>query len=136
MMISLKILRLAMIVLTVVAGSQSAVAKRAAPKMVPGLIHGNVKYIAPDVLPDRESIYGKSTCSREGSCVEARSRRNGKLLWKVEVYKTKIDPQMETDVQYVYITSLKIEGSNLIVKNEAGEVFMVDLKTHVVTKRW
>jgi hypothetical protein len=132
----MKILRLAIILLTVLASSQSVLAKRAAPKLVPGLIHGNVKYIAPDVLPDKESIYGKSICSREGSCIEARSRKNGKLLWKVEVYKTKIDPNMETDVQYVYITSLKIEGGNLIVKNEAGEVFMVDLKTHAVAKRW
>jgi hypothetical protein len=57
-------------------------------------------------------------------------------LWQAEVYPIEIDPTVELDVQYVYITSLKIERGQLIVKNESGQVFMVDLKTHKVTKIW
>jgi hypothetical protein len=133
---SMNIFRLAIIVLTVVAGSPSALAKRAAPKPVPALISGNIKYIAPDVLPNHRSIYGKSTCSEKSMCAEARNKKTGKLLWQVEVYPIEIDPNVELDVQYIYITALKIERGQLMVKNESGQVFMVDLKTHKVTKRW
>jgi hypothetical protein len=132
----MKIFRLAIIVLTVVAAAPSALAKRAAPEAVPALISGNIKYIAPDVLPNHRSIYGKSTCSEKSMCVEARNKKTGKLLWQVEVYPIEIDPSVELDVQYIYITSLKIERGQLIVKNESGQVFMVDLQTHKVTKRW
>jgi hypothetical protein len=136
MMISMKIFRLAITLLSVVAASSpSALAKRAAPKPVPALISGNIKYIAPDVLPKHRSIYGKSTCSEDSMCVEARNKKTGKLLWQVEVYPIKIDPKLELDIQYIYITSLKIERGKLIVKNENSEVFMVDLKTHAVTKK-
>jgi hypothetical protein len=136
-LISMRIVRLAIILLSVVAASStSALAKRAEPKPVPALISGNIKYIAPDVLPNHRSIYGKSTCSEKSMCVEARNKKTGKLLWQAEVYPIEIDPTVELDVQYVYITSLKIERGQLIVKNESGQIFMVDLKTHKVTKIW
>jgi hypothetical protein len=129
----MRIVRLAIILLSVVAASStSALAKRAEP----ALISGNIKYIAPDVLPNHRSIYGKSTCSDKSMCVEARNKKTGKLLWQAEVYPIEIDPTVELDVQYVYITSLKIERGQLIVKNESGQIFMVDLKTHKVTKIW
>jgi outer membrane protein assembly factor BamB len=133
----MKFFRLAILFLSVLAAnSPSALAKRAEPKPVPALISGNIKYIAPDVLPNHRSIYGKSTCSEKSMCVEARNKKTGKLLWQVEVYPIEIDPTVELDVQYVYITSLKIERGQLIIKNESGQVYVVDLKTHKVAKRW
>ncbi len=133
----MKFFRLAIILLSATtASSPSALAKWAEPKPVPALISGNIKYIAPDVLPNHRSIYGKSTCSEKSMCVEARNKKTGKLLWQVEVYPIEIDPNVELDVQYVYITSLKIERGQLIVKNESGQVYVVDLKTHKVAKRW
>jgi hypothetical protein len=123
-----------LLLITVLAAPQFTLAKRAVPKPVAALVSGNVKYIAPDVMPNYRSIYGKSTCPDHSMCVEARNRKTGKLLWQVEVYQIKYDPNLEGDVQDIYISSLAIERDKLIVKDEVGTKFSVDLKTRAVTK--
>ncbi len=126
--------RLGIIAISVLLLPQIALAKRGVPTQLAPIVSGGVKYMAPDVTPKYLSIYGASKCFRSGSCVEARDRKTGKLLWQVEVYQTEFDPQMEADVQSVYINSLKIERGKLIVKNERGDRYTVDLKTRAVKK--
>jgi hypothetical protein len=130
----MKIARLGIIAIAVLLLPQIALAKRAAPKQIAPVVSGGVRYMAPDVMPNYLSIYGASKCFRSGGCVEARDRQTGKLLWQVEVYQTKYDPNMELDVQVVYINSLKIDRDKLMIKNELGDRYTVDLKTHAVKK--
>ena len=128
------IARLGIIAIAVLLLPQIALAKRGDPKQIAPVVSGGVKYIAPDVMPNYLSIYGASKCFRSGGCVEARDRKTGKLLWQVEVYQTIYDPNVEMDVQSVYINLLKIDRDKLIVKNERGERYAVDLKSHTVKK--
>jgi hypothetical protein len=130
----MKIFSLGIILSSILLLPQLAVAKRGAPKDVPAVVSGGIKYIAPDVMPKYRSIYGESKCLRSGGCVEARDRQTGKLLWQVEVYQTKYDPNLEQDVQVVYINYLKIDRGKLIIKNEQGDRYMVDLKTRALKK--
>ena len=65
---------------------------------------------------------------------EATSPETNKLLWKLRVYKVEYDPNLEGDVQDVFITSLKIVDGNLEILNEAGDKFIVDLTKHKVIK--
>jgi len=96
-------------------------AKRAGPKPVAPVVHDGVRYVAPN------------TNGREGK-VEARSEKTGTRLWDVVVYTVKIDPNLEEDVQWVFITGLEARGSFLLVTNEKGERFQVDLKTRKAQK--
>ena len=38
-------------------------------------------------------------------------------------------PLSETDVQWIFITNLQVHGRQLLVRNEAGKVYKLDLKT-------
>ena len=99
-------------------GSSSAFAKRAAPKVVPPVIAGGIKYTAPP-------RYG-------GGYVEARDVGSGKLLWELRVYEIEVDQNLERDVQDIFITSLKVADGKLQVVNEKGDKFVVDLSKRKV----
>jgi hypothetical protein len=106
----------------------SVFAKRSAPIEVPSVAVGQVMVSAPhfaqiDGVPIR------------GGVLEARDSRTGKVVWSVQVYKTKYDSKLETDVQDVFIKTLSHDAIHelLILSDERGRVFVVDLKTHKVT---
>jgi hypothetical protein len=52
----------------------------------------------------------------------------------VNVDRTKYDPSLAEDVQYVYINSLVIDRGKLMVENERGDKYSVDLQTRAVKK--
>ena len=46
----------------------------------------------------------------------------------------KIDPDLEEDVQWVFITKLELSGDKLLVTNSKGNQYRVDLETGKVEK--
>ena len=101
--------------------ASEAWAKRAPPKSVTPVVLSGLKYVA--------SLEN----GREGK-IEARNEKTGKKLWDVVVYRVKIDPNLEEDVQWVFITGLVIQGNALLVTNEKNDQYKVDLKTKTVEK--
>jgi hypothetical protein len=101
--------------------STEAQAKRMPPKPVTPAVHEGVKFVAPN---------GNG---REGR-IEALDEKTGKKLWDVVIYTKEIDPNLEEDVQWVFITDLAVQGTKLLVTNEKGEQFSLDLKTKGVEK--
>jgi hypothetical protein len=50
------------------------------------------------------------------------------------VYRTKIDPKLETDVQWRFFTSMAFDSNGrLRITNEAGQSFLVDVAARTVT---
>jgi hypothetical protein len=96
-------------------------AKRAAPKPVPPVVRNGVKYSAPN---DNGRI----------GHVEASDARSGATLWDIKVFEVQIDPKLEEDVQWVFITDLKLEGNSLHVKDEKSRCYNLDLTTKTVKK--
>ncbi|MFO1490704.1 MAG: hypothetical protein U1F77_03385 [Kiritimatiellia bacterium] len=45
------------------------------------------------------------------------------MLWEKQVYAVKLDPNLEADVQHVFITKLEVADGALLVTNERGEVY-------------
>jgi len=101
--------------------ANTAWAKRAGPKPVTPVVHKGVTYVAP-----HEN-------GREGK-IEARNEKTGKILWEVVIYTVKIDPGLEQDVQWVFITGLAVRDNTLLVTNEKSEQYTLDLKTKKVEK--
>src|SRR5947209_1809154 len=100
--------------------AENAVAKRSAPGPVePVTIHG-VTYSAP---PDAMGF------------VVATKGSSGSELWRARIYAIPFDPALERDVQDVFITSLSARGGGLLVTNERGERFLLDLQTRKVTRK-
>lgn len=95
------------------AGVMPVLAKRAAPPVVDPVELNGVRYTAPNDEGDRGYI-------------RAVDIKTGKTLWDLTVYKVRIDPLLEKDVQHVYIRKLRLAGGKLVVEDEANRTFTVN----------
>jgi hypothetical protein len=103
--------------------AQQTFSKRASPAEVAPALLAGVEYVAPHVTRGYNDQHGVPQCLP--GCVEAWDRKGDKLLWRIQVY----------NVQDIQIRSLQILNGVLVVGNERGAKYSVDLKSHVV-KKW
>jgi len=108
-------------------GAIHAYAKRSPPAEVPPVTYQGIKYSAPHW----GAFNGRK---QNGQYIQARSAETDKLLWELRIYEVKYDPKLESDVQDIFITSLKVVEGHLEVTNEAQDKFVVDLSKRKVIK--
>lgn len=113
-------LKAILLVIALSLGSGEAYAKRGEPKDVVSVRFNGVEYSAPQWGIQLKKPLGPGY-------IQANDLKTGKVLWQLRVYEIKINEDVETDVQDVFITSLKIVGGRLHVWNEAHDHFVVDL---------
>ena len=113
--------------LVFVLGAVHAYAKRSPPAEVPPVTYQGTKYCAPPW----GAFNGRK---QNGQYIQARSAETGKLLWELRIYQVKYDPNLESDVQDIFITSLEVVDGHLEVTNEARDKFVVDLAKGKVIK--
>ena len=89
-------------------------AKRGPPPKVKPIIHNGVKYVAPN--DDGTRGY-----------VQARDAKTDKPLGSKTFFKVTIDPDLETDVQWVFIKKLEIKDDSLVVTDERDRQYTVKL---------
>ena len=92
----------------------AAFAKRAAPKPVSSVVHNGVEY--------RARVW-------DMGFVEAIDLASHDRLWRRRIYYVWYVPLAEKDCQDIFITSLAIQDGKLLVRNEAGKSYGVDLRT-------
>ena len=93
--------------------------KRTAPAEVTPVIHESVRYVAPNDNGRRGYI-------------EARDVHTNGKIWELTVFTNRIDPNLEEDVQWVFIQTLSIRDNMLIVTSERGDMYGIDLKTKAI----
>jgi len=113
--------RLIFILFAVVLLPHLTCTKRIAPSKVEPVIHEGVRYFAPN--DDGRRAY-----------IEAWDGQTNRKLWDLTVFTNRIDPTLEEDVQWVFITSLSLRNDMLVVTFERGKTYQVDLKTRSVTQ--
>src|SRR5215510_7003492 len=113
--------RLIIVILLTHFVSQLASAKRIAPANVEPVIHQGVRYVAPN------------NDGRRGY-IEAWNAGTNKKLWELTIFTNPIDPNLEEDVQWVFIKSLHIHDGRLLVTSEDGKTCQVDVNTKAITK--
>lgn len=91
-------------------------AKRTAPVDVTPVKCGDIQFSAPH--------------SRMG-CVEARDLKTGHTWWR-QIYVIAMKPDLEEDVQHVFINALEVTEGKLVIRNEAGGEFRLDPQTMAV----
>jgi len=99
----------------------SARAKRMPPKPVTPVISGGIRYSTDG---DGRDQY-----------VVAADASSGKVLWRVKVFHTHIKFWVEEDVQWVFITNLKVVGNSLLVRDETPRCYSVDLTNRHVKRQ-
>ncbi len=102
--------------------SPAVFAKRAAPKPVPPVSDKGVTYSAPNTVELMNYVVASDS--------------SGKELFRVKVFDVMFDPKLERDVQWVFITHLKISGDTLLVRDEKERCFAVALTTRSVKRKY
>jgi hypothetical protein len=95
-------------------------AKRKMPEKVAPAIHEGVRYDAPN-KDGRSAI------------VRASDASTGKQLWEKEIFHITLKPDLEEDVQWVFIRRLSIQQRNLLIAAENGHSYALNLDTQEVT---
>jgi len=99
----------------------SAAAKRMPPKPVSPVVADGVQYSAAGDGRDQYVVASEAS--------------SGKVLWKVKVFHNDINFAMEEDVQWVFITNLKLLDNSLLVRDEKSRCYSVDLGGKHVKKQ-
>lgn len=94
-------------------------AKRAPAPEVPFVFNHGVKYFAD---------------YSNGGVIKAYSAKTKQLLWTVKIFNISYDPQLERDIQDVYITEMKVKRGYLLIKDEKHREYSLNLKTHQVKR--
>jgi hypothetical protein len=98
-----------------------AAAKRIPPAKVEPVVYEGIRYVAPN--DDGRRAY-----------IEAWDVQTNSELWDLTVFTNRIDPKLEEDIQWVFISELSLRDGTLIVKSERGTTYQVDLRTRVITE--
>lgn len=85
------------------------------------VIYEGVRYVAPN--DDGHRGY-----------IEAWNVGTNKKLWELTLFTNGIDPNLEEDVQWVFIKALNIHDGRLLATSEREETYQVDLNTKEVTQ--
>lgn len=98
----------------------SAPGKRVPPKPVSPVISNGIRYSGEG---DGRDQY-----------VVAADASSGNVLWRVKVFHNHIKFWVEEDVQWVFITDLKLIDNSLFVRDERPRCYSIDLKRKNVKK--
>ncbi len=104
-------------------------AKRVGPPSVDALVVGNVRYEAVH--------WGRARgLPQNGGYIAALDVNTEQELWIAQVYVVTYQPRLETDVQDIFITAMALspDGRALLISNEAGRHFVLNLADRIVTE--
>lgn len=87
-------------------------AKRLAPNIVKPIVNAGLRYEIPHLTSDNKNA------RQNGGYVRVVNVRNSITICTKMIYETRYDENMEHDVQDNFITSLKLEGKELVVYSE------------------
>jgi hypothetical protein len=112
----------AILLLSLLLCVDSVFAKRGAAKPVPPIIYKGITYSAPN----------------NGALINwvLASDPTGGELFRIKVFDMPIDPRLEEDAQWVFITGLRLSGGSLLVEDEKGRCYAVDLDTRAVKRKY
>ena len=113
--------RLAIIVSLTLLLTQLASAKRIAPVKVDPVVYEGIRYLAPN--DDGRRGY-----------IEAWNVGTNKKLWELTLFTNRIDPNLEEDVQWVFIKAFNIQHRRLMVTSESGKIYQIDVNTKEITQ--
>ncbi len=109
-------LALSLVTLALLAPTE-ALAKRSPPVKVAPLKAGEIEYrVNHDQM----------------GCVEAWDVAHQEMLWRRQIYVVRFLPDLERDVQDIYIRSIELRDGHLIVKNERGSEYQLSLDSLAV----
>ncbi len=105
-----------------------AQAKRTVPPEVEPLIYNGIKIVTSAEKPDEQMESSFSTY------IEALDNSTGEKLWRKKVYTIKLNPKIEKDVQWIFISKIEIENEKLIITDENEKKYLLELEQNNTQK--
>ena len=112
--------RLSVITSLLLSGATVTLADRDNPHPVTPVEHNGIKYKAPTYDPNTGSTVG---------FVEAYDTKTNRRIWSRQIYIVKLNTEMESDTQDIYITGLSIKDNKLHISTERGFECELDIST-------
>ncbi len=114
-MLKSKVTKLFLTALIGISLTLPALAKRTPAPVVQPVTVSGIKYVAPN---DQGTL----------GHIQAIDVKTGKKLWDKAIYRVKLQPKLEEDVQWVFIKSMQVKGNRLLIVNEKGQKFTLRLR--------
>ena len=114
-------IRLAILLSLTLLLPQLASAKRLPPMKVDPVVYKGIRYVAPN--DDGRRGY-----------IEAWNVGTNKKVWELTLFTNRIDPNLEEDVQWVFIKGLRIQIGRLMITSERGKTYQVDVNAKAITQ--
>jgi hypothetical protein len=90
------------------------------------------------ILPQKPVVPVESNGVRysaeEAEFVAATEIATGRQLWRVRVFNIHIKPWLEPDVQFVFITEIKLIDGALLVRDGRERCYAIDVSSHRIRK--
>lgn len=84
----------------------------------------------PEISPIRYNGIELQAIPADGNgAIIAKDAKSGKILWEKKIYSYPINDDLEPDVQWVFVQNMHLEGNSLIITNEIGDRYSLDLKS-------
>lgn len=112
--------RLFVIASLLLGGATITLADRDNPKPVTPVEHNGITYKAPTYDPKTGYTVG---------FVEAYDTKTNRRIWSRQIYVVKLNTEMESDAQDVYITGLSLKDNKLFISTERGFEYELDIST-------
>jgi outer membrane protein assembly factor BamB len=100
-------------------------AKRGPAPVIAPVIKGGVEYAVSPQPEWRQEEKGTVF-------LYAKDAKTGQPLWSLELYQIKVNPKIESDVQDVCVSSMRVSDGKAHIRNEKGDEITVDLATRQV----
>lgn len=106
---------------------ETLMAKRLGPKDVPAVTIDNLRFEVIHWGKDRGF-------AQNGGYIAAFDKTTGEEVWALKIYDIVYDPDLESDVQDLFIKSMKKSwfGNKLKITDERGRKYTVDTNTRTV----
>ena len=106
--------------------TSSLMAKRAAPNKVSAITTEKAVFSVPH--------FSNEERHQNGGFVEAHHPKTKKLLWRIKIYNTNYNPDLEQDIQDVFIKTMSFEKKHnlLIFSDEKSRTFALNLDSKKV----
>ena len=91
-----------------------SITKKIAPPKIEPLIYKGIKFVVPNTV-------------KEMGYVQAWDVEIGKKVWEKKVYSIFMNPFLKDNVQWAFIISLSVEDGKLVVVNEKGCEYKIDI---------
>lgn len=105
--------------------SASAFAKRLAPAEIKPVVQKETEFT---LQSEQSDCVTEKVCGQQVFLV-SKNLKTGNVNWVTALYQVTFDSKLETDIQTIYPTSLKVRKNRATVIDERGSTYVTNIKS-------